>query len=87
MFNLGLKFQSVRLVDGHTYVYVYPAESDPNVAMLALFALREQCQINQIACSAMMMRIVGEYKGEFDNEIVSAIEGESGDYGLVTDGE
>lgn len=81
MFNLNLKFQSTRLTNGHTYVFVYPADSDPGVALMALSALREHHDIHPVACTTMMMRLVGKYEGQWADEIESYIEGCSGDYG------
>lgn len=81
MFNLNLKFQSTRLKDGHTYVFIYPADSEPGIAMLAFSAVLEEWGVNSVACTTMLLRMVGKYNGECESQIESYIEGRSEDYG------
>lgn len=81
MFNLNLKFQSTRLKDGHTYVFVYPADSEPGIVLLAFGAVMEDTKNTSVACTTMLLRLVGNYHGECDHYIDSYIEGRSGDYG------
>ena len=65
MFDLNLTYKAVRLLDGHTYVFVYPADSEPHTVACTIGALGEYAGFNPIVRLLLMRRIYGLSDGQF----------------------
>jgi hypothetical protein len=84
VFDLNLTYKAVRLLDGHTYVFVYPADSEPHTVACTIGALGEYAGFNPIVRLLLMRRIYGLSDGQFSYMVdytFDQVEGEKPDEG------